>query len=82
MTPLEITDYKSSWVYDASHTAYTFEWDACVEFCRANFETHKWASRKHMRPDDAHWFLFEDKADLDLFASKFDVVPCWNNTND
>lgn len=81
MTPLEIVDYKNTWVYDNAYTVYTEFWHECFDFCNKNFEKHRWAARKHMRQDDAHWFLFERKEDYDIFLENFNELECWNQTN-
>ena len=83
MTPLEIADYKANWMYDASYTAWIEPalWHDCQSFCKDNFEKHQWASKRHMRQDDAHWFLFELKEDYDKFCETFHTLDDWNYTN-
>lgn len=83
MKPLEIVDHKSDWIYDAAHTVFVNvdAWHRCFDFCSNNFDKQSWGARKHMRQDDAHWFLFEHKADHDLFVSNFDTLEEWNQTN-
>ena len=83
MTPLEIASYKATWIYDGSHTAYVNVdlWHRCNDFCKENFEKKSWGARRHMRPDDGHWFMFEHKADYDLFVASFDTLDTWNQTN-
>lgn len=84
MTPLDIVDYKATWMYDAAFTAWVNvdAWHPANDFCKDNFAKHQWASKRHMRPDDAHWFLFERQEDYEMFCDEFDTLEDWNQTND
>lgn len=81
MEPQEIFEYKRKWLHTTTFTAYVNMdlWHTCNDFCKEHFEKHRWASRRFARPDDAHWFAFERREDLNKFASAFDTLEDWSS---
>lgn len=68
MTPQEIFEYKNKWKSDLHYYHITHDWFVPHQFCKNNFEKHRWDAKKYARPDDSHEFVFERGEDYRKFV--------------
>ena len=72
MTPLEISEYKRSWM-SQSNNAVPVHSDLdvqCKAWCRKNLQRHEWSMTQYTNVYE-HTFYFEDPANSQEFKLEF-----------